>query len=603
MRSGCRWSRCRRAAEHEALEFHFAGRSCPSRLQRGNSSAFRRRSESVCRAPRLDLPGACGEARVPADGQAAAISCQRLPGGHGDRDERGAATARARRQGGSGRRHAGRARRHRRGGEREGAAARYFHPRSLQAHAARGALGGLHRPEDRDQREACRRNSAAARNRRRGESKGHAGPGRLHHRAGRARRDRARHPPDQRDPAGEGRAPGWPAAARAAEVHRLRRCAGSQQPKKICGRRLHCASQRTAGARAARGLRLYPARVSAERPVILVVDDSSDLVALTTRMLADDYEVLTAEDAGTALELAAGTPRPDLILLDVEMPGATGFDVCRVLKSEGNTYDIPVIFLTSKAEGDAQLEVLERAVAERTVQLDRTRTELIRRLARVMELHESSAVGNRVMRLSQYAKLVSQAAGAKQAICDMMMKAAPLHDIGKLGVPSEILRKRERLSMPDWEQVKRHPKLGADIIGEHDDPLLQLARQLALTHHEHWNGSGYPEGLKGNAIPWPGRVMAIVDAFESMTTTQFYRDAMPIEKAAAEILSSSGKKFDPTLVEAFRKALPVMTKVRETYSDALGDMINLDFSPARGSAAPARDSTAAAERARAKANK
>lgn len=370
--------------------------------------------------------------------------------------------------------------------------------------------------------------------------------------------------------------------------------------------------------------------MSAERSVILVVDDSSDLLALTVRMLADDYEVLTAEDAGTALELAAGTPRPDLILLDVEMPGATGFDVCRVLKSEGNTSDIPVIFLTSKAEGDAQLEgleigavdyvlkpanagvlkmriglhlglanrqqVLERAVAERTVQLDRTRTELIRRLARVMELHESSAVGNRIMRLSQYAKLISQAAGAKQGICDMMMKAAPLHDIGKLGVPAEILRKRERLSVPDWEQMKRHPKLGADIIGEHDDPLLQLARQLALTHHEHWDGSGYPAGLRGNAIPWPGRVMAIVDAFESMTTTQFYRDAMPIEKAAAEILSSSGKKFDPTLVEAFKKALSVMTKVRETYSDALGDMINLDFSPARGS-------TAAVERPRAKSNK
>src|SRR6267378_817704 len=638
MRSGCRWSRCRRAsAEHEAVEFHFAGRPRRSRLRRGNSSAVRRRGESVRRAPRRDLPGAYGEARVPADGQAGAIARGWLSGRHGDRDKRGAAAARARRQGGRWRRQAGRARRHRRGGEREGAATRHFHPRSLQAHAARGALGGLHRPEEWDQRQACRGDSPAARNCRRGESKGHAGSGRLHHRAGRARRDRARHPPDQRDPAGEGRAPCRPAAARAAEVHRLRRCSGSREPKKTCSRRLHCASERTAGARAARGLRLYPARVSGERPVILVVDDSSDLVALTTRMLADDYEVLTAEDAGTALELAAGTPRPDLILLDVEMPGATGFDVCRVLKSEGNTSDIPVIFLTSKAEGDAQLEglqigavdyvlkpanagvlkmriglhlglanrqlVLERAVQERTVQLDRTRTELIRRLARVMELHESSAVGNRIMRLSQYAKLISQAAGAKQAICDMMMKAAPLHDIGKLGVPSEILRKRERLSVPDWEQVRRHPKLGADIIGEHDDPLLQLARQLALTHHEHWDGSGYPERLRGNAIPWPGRVMAIVDSFESMTTTQFYRDAMPIEKAAAEILSSSGKKFDPTLVEAFRKALPVMTKVRETYSDALGDMINLDFSPARGSAAPARDSTAAAERARAKANK
>src|SRR5207302_8449217 len=117
-------------------------------------------------------------------------------------------------------------------------------------------------------------------------------------------------------------------------------------------------SQHTAGEGAARGRRLYPTRVSAERPVILVVDDSSDLLALTVKMLADDYQVLTAEDAGTALQLAAGTPRPDLILLDVEMPGATGFDVCRVLKSEGNTYVIPVIFLTSKVEGDAKPAIL-----------------------------------------------------------------------------------------------------------------------------------------------------------------------------------------------------------------------------------------------------
>src|SRR5207302_883562 len=163
----------------------------------------------------------------------------------------------------------------------------------------------------------------------------------------------------------------------------------------------------------------------------------------------------TAEDAGTALELAAGTPRPDLILLDVEMPGATGFDVCRVLKAEGNTADIPVIFLTSKAEGDAQLEGLEIGAVD----------------------------------------YVLKPANAG------VLKAAPLHDIGKLGVPAEILRRRDRLTVPDWEQMKRHPKLGADIIGEHDDPLLQLARQLALTHHEHWDGLGYPAGLKGNAIP------------------------------------------------------------------------------------------------------
>ncbi len=360
---------------------------------------------------------------------------------------------------------------------------------------------------------------------------------------------------------------------------------------------------------------------ASDRPVILAVDDSTDLLALMAKALAAEYRVLTASDAGTALEMAAGEPRPDLVLLDVEMPGASGFDLCRVLKSEEGTADIPIIFLTGRTDPRDQAEAfelgavdyvtkpinsavlkarvrthvalsnqrheLERLVQERTEQLENTRLQLIRRLARAMELHESAAVGNRVMRLGQYAKLLAQAAGAKPEICELMLKAAPLHDVGKLGVPAEILRKPGELSAPDWERVRRHPRLGAEIIGEHDDPLLKLARQVALTHHEHWDGSGYPDGQKGEAIPWGGRVMAIVDAFESMTTTQFYRDAQTIEQAAAEIEAGAGTKFDPQLVEAFKKALPVMRKVREAYSDALGDMINLDFAHRQAPAKPA----------------
>lgn len=351
-----------------------------------------------------------------------------------------------------------------------------------------------------------------------------------------------------------------------------------------------------------------------KRPLVLVVDDSEDMLALAQKALASDYEVITAADPGTAIEKASGQPRPDLILLDVEMPEIDGFEVCRALKGEAATSGIPVIFLTGKTEAQAQLEALElgaadfitksssnaavlrarvrmhlaltnrqaeleRLVKQRTEQLESSRSELIRRLARVLEFHESQAVGNRVMRLGHYAKLIAQAAGAKPEVVDMMHKAAPLHDIGKLGVPAEILRKRDKLSVPDWERVKRHPQVGADIIGEHDDPLLKLARQLALTHHEHWDGTGYPEGLKGEAIPWPGRVMAIVDAFEAMTSTQFHRDAMPIERAVGEIERGAGTKYDPKLVEAFKKALPVMQRVRETYADKLGDLINLDFAP------------------------
>lgn len=353
------------------------------------------------------------------------------------------------------------------------------------------------------------------------------------------------------------------------------------------------------------------------RPRILVVDDASDLLMLIAKVLKqDNYDVKTAQDAGEALNLAAERPQPDLILLDVEMPGATGFDVCRVLKSDPATADIPVIFLTGRAEPAEQIEgldlgavdyltkpinskllrarvrihlalanrraELERLVEERTRQLESTRLQLIRRLARAMEYHESAAVGNRVARVAQYVKLIAEAAGAKPALCDMMLNAAPLYDIGKLAVPAEVLRKPAQLSVPDWERVKQHPELGAEIIGEHEDPMLNLARMLALTHHECWDGSGYPGGLKEEAIPWPGRVMALVDAFEAMTTTQFHRDPKTIDEAAAEIERQAGSKFDPSLMAAFRQALPGMRKVREQYSDALGDLINLDFSAPAG---------------------
>jgi putative two-component system response regulator len=373
------------------------------------------------------------------------------------------------------------------------------------------------------------------------------------------------------------------------------------------------------------------------RPVILAVDDAEDLLALIGKALATEYQVKLAADGGDALTLAATAPQPDLILLDVEMPGATGYEICQLLKEDPATARIPVIFLTGHVEPAEQLEgldvgavdylikpinarlllarvrihlalagrqsELEREVQERTAQLEDARSQLIRRLARAMEFHESAAAGNRVQRVSQYAKLLTQAAGLKPEMAELMLKASPLYDIGKLGVPSEVLRKPGKLSAPDLERMRRHPELGAEIIGEHQDPVLALARTLALTHHERWDGSGYPKKLRDKEIPWPGRIMALVDAFESMTTTQFYRQKpLTVDQAAVQITQGFGKHFDPSLAEAFAKALPVMRKVRETYADALGDMINLDFSPTRDAPAkpvlPARSAAADARAAR-----
>ena len=374
---------------------------------------------------------------------------------------------------------------------------------------------------------------------------------------------------------------------------------------------------------------------SATRFKILCVDDSEDILALLDVTLGREYDVRIATDARSALRVAFEKPRPDLIILDVEMPGTNGYDLCRAIKASPALADVPVVFLTQRdnardvvqgfqlgaidyfakpinppvlaARIRAHVELITRRglqdelIRERTMQLEQTRLQLIRRLGRAMEYHETSAVGNRVVRLGHYARLLAEASGAKAELCDRIMKAAPLHDIGKLGVPAQILRKAEKLSAPELVQMQRHPEIGAEIIGEHDDPLLKLARTLALTHHERWDGTGYPAGIGGDDIPWPGRVMALVDAFEGMTATQFHREPMTLHLAADEITRGSGKQFDPHMVEAFRKCLPAFRQIKETYADDLGDMLDLDFSAASPRAPAVADAVTGAQRAAAEA--
>ncbi len=350
---------------------------------------------------------------------------------------------------------------------------------------------------------------------------------------------------------------------------------------------------------------------SAVKPTVLVVDDSEDICDLVTLVLQDTCTIRSALDARSALKYALEKPTPDLVLLDVEMPGASGYDVCRALKVNAATAEIPVIFLTSKDDpadvvkgfqlGAADYiakplnaEVLrararnhlelsyrrrtqESLVRERTSELEAARVQLVRRPARTIEYHESTVVGNRVVRLGHYARLIADAAGANPVLSDLMMKAAPLHDIGKLGVPAQVLRKNSGLSAPEWDQMKKHAEIGANIIGQHGDPLLALAHTLALTHHERWDGDGYPRRLKAEGIPWPGRVMAVVDTFEALTVTRFHQEPLTIDRAAMLIERASGMQFDPSIIRAFRQVLPEMRDISDTYADQLGDLIDLDF--------------------------
>ena len=349
------------------------------------------------------------------------------------------------------------------------------------------------------------------------------------------------------------------------------------------------------------------------RPVILVADDSEDIRNLFGIMLKSKYDVRFAVNSDETLAGADTDPLPDLILLDVEMPELNGYEVCTRLKANPALAHIPVIFVTARSDPKDQARgllagavdyitkpisapitmlrvrtqlalvdqrrALEEQIQQRTEELYDTRIELIRRLARAMEFREGGLT-NRVLRVGGYVELLTQALGLKDKVVEILAQAAPLYDIGKMGVPEYVLKKSDALNDKEWEEMRRHPEIGAGIIGEHKDPLLEQARVMALTHHERWDGTGYPKKLKGNAIPVPGRIMAVADAFEAMTSTQRHRSPITAMEAAKKIAAESGKQFDPSVVAAFMKVVKDFDAVRTKYKDELEGIHDLDFGSA-----------------------
>ena len=340
---------------------------------------------------------------------------------------------------------------------------------------------------------------------------------------------------------------------------------------------------------------------------ILIVDDQPVNVKLLEKILdtAGYSNVVATTDSREAATLFSQAPT-DLVLLDLNMPHKDGFEVLAEIKALEKDYP-PVIVLTALKDVDSRVRALESGardfiskpfdrvellsrmhnmlevrllhkavqnqnvildgmVRERTKELEETRMEIIRRLGRAAEYRDNET-GLHIIRMSKFSQILGLAAGMSEAEAEMLLNASPMHDIGKIGIPDSILLKPGKLDADEWEKMKTHSTIGAQILSGHSSELMQMARTIALTHHEKWDGSGYPKGISGEDIPLVGRIVALADVFDALTSERPYKKAWPVEEAVAFIKENSGKHFDPTLAELFIANMDKIIPVRDKYAE------------------------------------
>lgn len=323
------------------------------------------------------------------------------------------------------------------------------------------------------------------------------------------------------------------------------------------------------------------------RRTLLLVDDEATNLQVLRHTLQEEYRLLFAKDGYKALKLTR-TERPDLILLDIMMPGLSGYDVCRTLKKDPHTTTIPVIFVTALADTTNEHQGLEAGAVDyiskpfnphivrarvrthlslvHAQEVRKTRLQIIQCLGKAAEFKDNET-GQHVIRMSHYTRELAQAVGYSSRAADELLHAAPMHDIGKIGVPDAILQKPGKLTEAEWVTMRQHTVIGARIIGDHPSGLLRLASTIALNHHEKWDGSGYPNGLSGEEIPHAARIVAVADVFDALTSERPYKHAWSIEDALALIRREGGKHFDPELSAAFLDCLPEILQIRERWAD------------------------------------
>ena len=357
-----------------------------------------------------------------------------------------------------------------------------------------------------------------------------------------------------------------------------------------------------------------------KKPKILIVDDERFYINVLVELLRNDYNTAVAKNGEDALSRASGEPQPDLILLDILMPDTDGYEVCRRLKENPKTQDIPVIFLTVKSEVDDEIKgfemgavdyiakpmsppivkarvathlalaqsqrVLEEDNArlgewleERTREIRQTQNVAIYCLASLAETRDNET-GNHIHRTQHYVKALSMQLKEHPKFhdvltdeyIDLLYKSAPLHDIGKVGVPDRILLHPGPLNAEDWVEMKKHSEYGMAVIEKGESAygssdFLRLAKEVAYCHHEHWNGHGYPQGLVGEDIPVAGRLMAVADVYDALISKRVYKEAYSHKKAVEMIKADSGTHFDPDVVEAFVLLHEKFQQIARDYPD------------------------------------
>lgn len=329
---------------------------------------------------------------------------------------------------------------------------------------------------------------------------------------------------------------------------------------------------------------------------ILCVDDEPNNLALFRQLLAEDYRLVFARDGAQAIR-AVTKHAPSLILLDVEMPGMDGYEVARDLKSRPETEHIPIIFVTAMGhEMDERAgfacggvdyitkpvspfilraRVLTHLSLVRASVLNQSYQDAIQMLG-IAGHYNDSDTGVHIWRMAAYARILAEAAGWDTPRAELLEQAAPMHDTGKIGIPDEILKKPGKLDAREWEAMKRHTRIGYEILCRSQAPLFQLAAEVALNHHERWDGSGYPQGLAAEQIPESARIVAVADVFDALATRRPYKEPWPMDAVIAKVEEGRGSHFEPRMVDLFLTCLPRLleTKAHWDAREAAESMVD-----------------------------